>query len=459
MTTLGQWGPTVVVGAGQAGPLLSIHLARQGHDVELFESRPDLRRSDIDAGRSINLALATRGLVPLTELGLRRRVDAITVPMAGRMVHATDGTTSFQPYGTGTDDVIHSVSRRDLNAILLDAAEETGRVHITFDRWCHGVDIERRLLSLGPYGRPGEATDVPFGTVFGCDGAGSEIRRAVVAANGGSVETDALDHGYKELEIPPGPGGGFLLDPGALHIWPRGDFMLIALPNPAGDFTTTLFLPHRGPVDSFAALGDGIAVERFFAREFPDVAELIPDLVDQFASHPTGSLATVRVDGWSVGDAAVLVGDAAHGIVPFHGQGMNLAMESCRLLDRELRARPDDVAAAFTAFERSRKPAADAIADMAIDNYQEMRSGVVDPDYLLRRQLALELERRHPDRVAARYGMVMFTTMPYDEVQRRNEAQQAVFSELIADASSLDDVDFERAANLVEALGPLPDWI
>ena len=457
MSRIGTDGPVVVVGAGLAGSMLATYLARQGHDVQVYESRPDLRRVEGDGGRSINLALATRGLVPLAELGLADAVDEITVPMAGRMIHA-DGAETFQRYGNRPDEVIHSVSRRDLTALLIDAAEATGRVGFAFDRWCHRVDLDRRQLVLSPYGEEQNSSEVPFGTVFGCDGSGSEIREDVTKANGGRVTTDRLAHGYKELTVPPADDGGFRLDPNALHIWPRGDFMLIALANPGGDFTATLFLQHEGPDRGFSQLTDVAGVERFFAEHFDDFAPLVPDLAEQFLANPTGSLATVRVDRWSVDRRAVLVGDAAHAIVPFHGQGMNLAMESCRLLDQAMRAQPDDPAAAFAAFEADRKADADAIADMAIDNYEEMRSDVIDPDYLLKRELALALERRHPDLVVPRYGMVMFTTMPYAQVQARAAQQQDLFSELTAGVTTLGEVDLDLADRRIAALGPLPEW-
>ena len=455
MSTLGGRGPIVVVGAGPAGALMALYLARQGHDVTVYEARPDIRRFEIPAGLSINLAFATRGIVPLVEVGVIERVDAITIPMRGRMIHAGDSTKPvLQPYGTGPHEVIHSVSRRDLNAILLDAAEATGRVKIEFESFVRTVDFDDGKLTVTG---PGDVEcTCPFGTVFGADGAGSNLRKAVVATNDGSMEVNWLDHGYKELQIPPAAGGGFRLDPHALHIWPRGEFMLIALPNPGGDFTATLFAPNEGD-RSFAALSKPEAVSLFFKREFPNVVPMVPDLVEQFFQNPTGRLATVRCSGWSVEDTAVLVGDSAHAIVPFHGQGMNLAMESARALDQHLRERPDDVAAAFAAFEAERKPNADAIADMALDNYVEMRSGVVDAGYVIRRELALELQRRHPERLSPRYNMVMFSTMPYAEAAARAARQAEILDELTTGRASLAEVDMDRASELVAGLDPLPE--
>ena len=457
--SLADGGPIVIVGGGQAGALMALYLARQGHRVRLLESRPDLRRVDIDAGKSINLALATRGIVPLKELGVYPSLEPILVPMAGRMVHEVDGEAALQPYGLSPEDVIHAVSRSDLNAILLDAAEATGNVDVTFDVRCRKIDFDNKLLEISDYNRDGATSVVPFGTLIGCDGASSEVRDAMLAVNGGTSVEDELGHGYKELNIPPGPGGTFRIEPNALHIWPRGEFMLIALPNPEGDFTVTLFMPNEdgpGSTDSFADLKTDADVERFFRREFPDFVALVPDLTTQFFENPTGRLSTIRNTGWSFGADAVLLGDAAHAIVPFHGQGMNLAMESCRLLDRAIREHPDDLALAFRKYEADRKPDADAIADMALQNYVEMRAGVVDPDYLIKRELALEMERRFPDKIAARYGMVMFSTRRYAEVEKRAERQQEIFAELIAGASSLDQIDFDRAAELVQNLSPLP---
>lgn len=454
MNTLAANGRVVVVGAGPAGTSMAIYLAGQGHDVTIFESRPDMRRRDISAGRSINLALATRGIAVLRDLGVDEAVSAITIAMRGRMVHA-DGNLNLQPYGIRPDDAIMSVSRRDLNSILLDAAEATGRVRIEFETRCRRVDLERRVMHLTD--QTGHASEVEFGVVFGADGSASAVRDAMVDAGSTRVAIAELGHGYKELTVAPSSAGGFQLDPHALHIWPRGEFMLIALANPSGDFTTTLFMPNRSDSgDSFANVRSGVDGVKFFNQEFPDFVPLVPDLETQYASNPVGQLSTVRTSGWSHGDAAVLVGDAAHAIVPFHGQGMNAAMESCRVLNSHLRNHVDDAAAAFRAFENERRPDTDAIADMALDNYIEMRASVVDPEYLLQRALALELERRWPQRVRSRYCMVMFTTIGYGEARRRAGKLAAVLDELTGGIAHISEVDFSRAAELVASLGTLP---
>ena len=433
--------PVVVVGAGQAGALLAIYLARQGHQVTVYESRPDLRRVDIDAGRSINLALATRGIVPLIDVGVIDAVDAITVPMRGRMVHALDDPTpELQPYGTKPHEVIHSVSRSDLNAILLDAAEATGSVTIEFDTRLDGVDFDTSTLHFE------DGRTEPFGVLFGADGAGSRVRKAIADAGSSEYETEWLDHDYKELTLPASFDGGHILDPNALHIWPRGEFMLIALANPEGDFTVTLFAPKT----TFAELSTASDVDAFFDDEFADFAALVPDLATQFFDNPTGRLGTLRCTGWSHQDRAVIVGDAAHAIVPFHGQGMNAAMESVRSLARHLEASPDDWAAGFANYEAERKPDGDAIGDMALGNYIEMRSGVIDDDYLAKRALALELEQRHPDRLSPRYNMVMFATMSYAEARQRAEVQGDLIARAIVDPS----VDIDA---LVQDLPELPD--
>jgi kynurenine 3-monooxygenase len=406
----------------------------------LYESRQDLRTADIGAGRSINLALATRGIVPLIDIGVIEQVDAITIPMRGRMVHAAgENAPTLQMYGTKAHEVIHSVSRSDLNAILLNAAEATGRITINFETELASVDFEESQLRFA------DGASAPFGVVFGADGAGSRVRASIEAQGACNFETQWLGHGYKELTLARSKGGEHRLNPNALHIWPRGDFMLIALANPGGDFTVTLF----APTETLETLTSPEAVDTFFNVEFDKFAALMPDLADQFIDNPTGSLGTVRASGWSFEDRAVLVGDAAHAIVPFHGQGMNAAMESVRVLDQHLRASSGDLAGAFRDYESGRKPDTDAIADMALNNYVEMRSSVVDPGYLTKRDLALELQQRHPARISPRYNMVMFSTMPYAEAQARAAEQAKII------AAALDNTDVDVDA-LVTALSPLP---
>lgn len=447
--------PIVVVGAGPAGALLAIYLAEQGHQVQLFESRPDLRSVDISSGRSINLALATRGLATLEDIGVSELVDEITIAMKGRMIHA-DGEAHLLPYGINEWEVIHSVSRSDLNAILLNRAEATGLVDIQFNQRCRDVDFENKLIKFTDSADNDREHSVPFGVVFGSDGFNSVVRDSMLEHNGGEFSKEPLDHGYKEITISPDSDGGFKLDPNALHIWPRGEFMLIALANPEGDFTVTLFMPMEGERDSFEALKTPAKVEEFFEYHFSQFMPLVPDLVDQFFENPTGHLATLRTTGWSLGADAVLVGDAAYSIVPFHGQGMNLAMESTRALDRHLRANPNDIAQAFQAYENQRIGDAAAIAEMALQNYSEMRAGVVDPKYLIKRELALELQRRYPERISPRYNMVMFTTMPYSEALRRGVVLNDLLDELTEGCATLSDVDFELAATRIDEIPPLP---
>jgi len=438
--------PVVVAGAGLAGALMATYLGRQGHDVTVYESRPDLRTTDIDSGRSINLALATRGIVPLIDIGVIEQVDPVTIPMRGRMIHTGTGEPALQPYGNQAHEVIHSISRTDLNAILLNAAEATGRVTIEFEKRIDVVDFTESRVRFA------DGESAPFGVIFGADGAGSRVRDAMVDAGACEDRSVWLDHDYKELTLAAGEDGGHRLDPNALHIWPRGEFMLIALANPEGDFTVTLF----APATTFAALRTPAQVEGFFDQEFPGFARLMPGLAAEFLANPTGELGTLRASGWSLEDRAVLLGDAAHAIVPFHGQGMNAALESARLLDLHLRQTPDDVASAFSRFEAERKPDTEAIADMALNNYVEMRAKVVDPDYLAKRALALELQRRHPEHLSPRYNMVMFSTMPYAEAQSRAAAQVDLIARAVAD-STLDIDAMVTALPKLPELDPLAD--
>jgi kynurenine 3-monooxygenase len=437
-----------IAGAGLAGSLLAVYLARRGMDVVVFERRPDMRRERISAGRSINLALANRGLAALARVGLEEAVRRLTIPMRGRMLHDERGKLQLVPYGQQPHEVIHSISRAGLNALLMDAAEATGHVELRFNERVEGIEAAGELTLRDE--RVGERRRVAGAPVIAADGSGSVIRDALMALPGARITEDVLPHDYKELTIPPGPGGEHALEKNALHIWPRGGYMLIALPNLDGSFTVTLFLPHAGGEESFAALTTPDPVRAFFERAFPDAVPLMPDLVESFFANPTGHMVTVRCTPWHDDGRTLLIGDAAHAIVPFHGQGMNAAFEDCNELDRCLDAHGDDWGRAFAQFTRLRKPDAEAIADMALENYIEMRDVVRDPRFQLQKTLAFELERRHPGVFIPRYSMVMFHQIPYAQAQRRGAIQQRILDALTTTARALGDVDLERADDLIE---------
>jgi kynurenine 3-monooxygenase len=438
-----------IVGGGPAGSLLAILLAQRGFEPVVIERGARFTASS-GGGRSINLALAARGIDALRRAGVDGPVRELMIPMRGRMVHSLAGEQRFLPYGQRAAEEIYSVSRAALNALLYRLAAERHGVEYRFNTRCVDVDT---ATSDPIVEAAGERTTLDFDVVFAADGAGSEVRRALAEAGAIEAREELLDHGYKELTIPAGRDGSFVLEPGALHIWPRGGFMLIALPNPDRSFTATLFLPHTGE-SSFAAIGED-AVDDFFRREFGDAVPLMPTLRRDYANHPTGVLGTVTCRPWSSGKI-LAVGDAAHAIVPFHGQGMNAAFEDCVVLDRLLEQRSVDGAGGwlevFADFERLRAPNTRAIAEMAIENYQEMRDEVRDAKFQLRADLSFELERRFPGRFTPRYSMVMFhPEVSYAEAQRRGVVQARILRELTATADTLADVDFARAAKLVES--------
>jgi kynurenine 3-monooxygenase len=392
-----------IAGAGLAGSLLAILFAKRGFKVTVYERRPDPRIGPVDSGRSINLALAARGIRGLTLAGVFERVMPITIPMRGRMVHEHDGATELQMYGVRPEEVIHSVSRATLNRVLIEEAAALPGVSFHFGQLCLGLAHDRDVL---------EFRDEATGRIYHCaaqptiatDGGGSAVRDSLVAREVASVREEPLDHDYKELTIP-ARDGKHILDPNALHIWPRGGFMLIALPNQDGTFTATVFLARVGP-NSFEQLRSPGDVDAFFAREFPSARALIPDLVREWFEHPQGSLGTVYTRGWHLGGSVLLLGDAAHAIVPFHGQGMNCAFEDCAELLRMMDEH-HSWAGLFEAFEHERRPNTDAIAKMALENYREMRETVLDPDYRKKKKQAEELERKDPGFIP-RYSKVMF---------------------------------------------------
>ena len=428
-----------IVGAGLAGALLATLLARRGWSVDVFERRGDPRVQGFAGGRSINLALAERGLHALRAAGADAAVLDHAVMMRGRMVHFEDGTTQLQRYGRDDSEVIWSVSRGELNMVLLDAAEAAGaRLH--FDRRLHAVDFDACSARFAD-DRDGALHAHGFTALLGADGAGSALRTSMAQRVDLGERTEPLGHGYKELEIPPTADGGFRIEPNALHIWPRGGYMCIALPNDERTFTVTLFLPGEGD-PGFDTVRTGADAERLFTRDFADALPLIPRLAEDFEANPTGVLATLYLDRWHLGGQAVLLGDAAHAMVPFHGQGMNCAFEDCVSLAAHLEA-ADDLEAAFVAFEAERQPNARAIQQMALENYIEMRDRVDDADYLLQRALERQLAERHPDRFVPRYAMVTFRRMPYAMALARGKVQRALLVEATRGRDTLDGLDWD----------------
>jgi kynurenine 3-monooxygenase len=439
-----------IVGAGLAGALLALLLARRGLSVVLSERRADPRQAAPERGRSINLALAARGMRALEQAGVMDQVRPLLIPMRGRMVHERSGAAALQAYGQREGEVIWSVGRADLNRVLIDAAAQHGGVSVRFNQLCLGADVPAHRLQFRDLS-DGHGYQLPLAATIATDGAGSAVRSSLAAAGLLSVREEWLDHDYKELTIPAAAATG--LERQALHIWPRGGFMLIALPNTDGSFTATLFLARHGP-QSFAALATPQAVTEFFRREFADAVPLLPDLAAQFAAHPQGQLGTVHAAPWHLNGEVQLLGDAAHAIVPFHGQGMNAAFEDCTVLEALLTRHPD-WQTRFAEFERARRPNTAAIAQMALENYLEMRDAVLDARFVRRKAIAMGLERRFPDRFIPRYSMVMFhPEIPYAEALRRGTLQAQLLEELDTGVDASPDPRLAEKL-VIERLPPL----
>lgn len=427
-----------LIGAGLAGALLAILLARKGWQVDVHEKRGDPRIKGYEGGRSINLALAERGRNALRHADADDAVMRQAVMMRGRMVHFLDGRQQLQRYGRDDSEVIWSIHRGDLNIVLLDLAEQAGaRLH--FHQRLESVDFDARIARFID-DRDGSLRTVEFVALVGADGAGSSLRAAMMKQHDLGERTEFLDHSYKELEIPPTADGDFQIEPNALHIWPRGHYMCIALPNDEKTFTVTAFLPNEGD-PSFATVTTGAQAMAMFTRDFADAIPLIPDLEQDWERNPPGMLATLTLDHWTLDDRAVLLGDAAHAMVPFHGQGMNCAFEDCVVLARKLEQHAA-LGEAFAAFEAERKPNASAIQQMALENYLEMRDRVDDPDFLLQRALELQLQERHPGRFVPHYTMVTFMLIPYATALQRSDIQREILVAATQGLDSLDSVDW-----------------
>jgi kynurenine 3-monooxygenase len=441
-----------IAGAGLAGALLATLLAQKGWQVDVFEKRGDPRLKGYEGGRSINLALAERGLHALRQAGLNDAVMRQAVMMRGRMVHGNDGDTQLQRYGKDDSEVIWSIHRGELNITLLNAAESAG-AKIRFHHRIESIDFDQKRMQLINELNHAELVH-DFNVLIGADGAGSGVRAALKQQGHLNERFESLGHSYKELEIPPGINNSFQIEPNALHIWPRGGYMCIALPNTAKTFTVTLFLPNEGN-PSFASLIDLPAAQHFFKTQFADALPLITDFDTDFMHNPTSGLYTLYCDNWHLDGRAVLLGDAAHAMVPFHGQGMNCAFEDCLSLVENIE-NSSSWQNAFDAFCKERMPNALAIQTMALDNYIEMRDLVDDANYLLQRQCERKLATRHPDHFVPRYSMVTFSRMPYDAAHQRGKIQRKILQTITEHCHSIDDIDFVKADLLVhEWLAPL----
>ena len=419
-----------IAGAGLVGSLLSTMLAKRGYDVTLFERRPDMRSAKIAAGRSINLAMSDRGLRALEVAGLADDIRSIAIPMKGRMIHDVQGKLTYQPYGTD-DQAINSVSRGELNKKLMTLAEASGaRIH--FNMRCIDADLSAPSAWFED-SSTNERVQSSCDILFGADGAFSAVRGRMQATDRYNYSQQYLPHNYKELHIPPAEDGGFRLEPHALHIWPRHSYMIIALPNIDGSFTVTLFFAHSGPL-SFETLRTRDDVQRFFEEQFPDLLPLLPTLHEDWEANPDSSLVTVRCNPWVLNDQVALIGDAAHAIVPFYGQGMNCGFEDCRVLVDCLEVCQDDWKAALQMYQEFRIPDGHAIAELALMNFIEMRDKVADARFLRRKQIEAFLYQRYPLKFVPLYTIVTFRDdIPYSEALRISNEQDVLMESLMAD--------------------------
>jgi kynurenine 3-monooxygenase len=420
-----------IVGAGLVGSLLSIYLAKKGYKVSIFERRPDMRTIRMSAGKSINLALSDRGWRGLEGVGIADEIRKIAIPMKGRFIHHKDGSTAFQPYGK-EGQAIYSVSRAEINMRLMDLAEEKGGVKIHFNERCTSIDrktLEAHFTNEETHKTSSSKSDL----LFGADGAFAASRLNMqLTSDRFEYNQHYISAGYKELIIPPGPNNSFLIEKNALHIWPRGSFMMIALPNLDGNFTCTLFLPFEGE-KSFEKLKTRDEVKKFFEEEFPDAVPLMPTLLEDFEKNPVSSLVTVKCWPWTFDNKIALIGDAAHAIVPFFGQGMNCGFEDCVVLNELIEKHKEDWNKIMPEYQSLRKPDGDAIADLAVGNFIEMRDKTADPKFLLQKKIEARFNSKYPDKWIPLYSMVTYSPqIRYSTALKEGERQEAIMQKIMA---------------------------
>lgn len=438
-----------IAGAGLVGSLLSVFLARRGYNVSVFERRADMRKGNADAGRSINLALSARGIKALDHVGVAEAVRSVAIPMKGRMTHDLKGNLNFLPYGK-EGEFIHSISRSGLNMVLMDEAAKQN-VKLFFNSRCLDVDFEKTSLTIQDT-LTGNTEIRNFDLIIGADGAFSAVRSAMQITDRFNYSQHYIEHGYKELQIPEGKGGSFLLEKNALHIWPRESYMMIALPNPDGSFTCTLFFPFEGE-PSFRSLDTNSKVQTFFSETFPDAVPFMPDLLQDYNANPTASLVTIKCFPWRI-NKTLLIGDAAHGIVPFYGQGMNAGFEDCRILNELLDSASENWEVALDRFQSTRKTDTDAIAQLALDNFVEMRDLVADPEFLLRKKIEAKLHALYPDRWIPLYSMVTFNeNIPYSQAYEKGQKQLKIMQDVMSEPGiekNWDRLDFQEIVNRLD---------
>ncbi len=428
-----------IVGGGPVGTLLALHLAKKGYSVDVFEKRGDPRSHMEPEGRSINLALSTRGLCALNEVGVNKQLLPHAVQMKGRLVHDKDARQHFIPYSPRADRLIYSITRMELNKVLLDEAAMNSNIRFHYNENCLGIDLKAQTI-LFQNMRSKLMHKRPLSITFGAEGMWSAIRTSLLRVPYTNFSQQHLDYDYKELTIP--ASQGHLLEKNALHLWPRGGHLMVALPNPDGSFTCTLFLPHEGE-RSFAHLKQQDAAVAFFQREFSDALPLMKDFFRQMIEYPVGRLTTVKIDPWSFQNKILLIGDAAHGIVPFYGQGLNCGFENCAFLSRCIDEHAGKWDLIFHAYEQGRRANTDAIAELSFDNFVELRERVSDPLFKLKSKLEGALEAAYPEEFLSKYSMVTFSCMPYTEALVKGRRQDQLLMEICKHITNVEEVDLQ----------------
>lgn len=448
----------LIIGAGLCGSLLALRLAQRGYNVSVYESRPDLRTTDISAGKSINLALSDRGFKALRLAGVEEKARAICIHMKGRLIHDTEGNTFASNYSGREGEYINSISRGDLNGLLLTEADQFDNLSIHFNTECTQVDLDTNTVFFINH-KTKQGFNVTSDIIFGTDGAGSALRKSYYLERKFlfSYSQNFLTHGYKELEIPASTEGKHLISKDYLHIWPRGDYMLIALANLDGSFTVTLFLGHDEGDYNFKDLSSEEKIKDFFQKQFPDALAFIPNIADEFANNPTGALGTVKCSPWHYKGSTLLMGDAAHAVVPFYGQGMNASFEDVTVLDSIMDKYEGDWESTFKMYQKARKADADAIGELAVENYYEMRDHVSNPIFKEKRKIEMALEQNFPKDYFSKYSMVTFNeNIGYHEAMIKGRAQDKAILNMLADdvispSGNIKDI-FDKVKTATEAI-------